>query len=93
MTRINNIRGITAVAALLGSLALASVTAYAQTSAPAAPAEKQGDGTMNGNGGMMMNPETQQKMTRMMDNCNRMMESMGQNTNGTTAPASPATKG
>ncbi len=48
---------------------------------------------MNGNGGMMMNPEMQQKMTRMMDNCNRMMQSMDQNKNGTTAPASPATKG
>ena len=93
MTRVNNIRGTTAVAALLGGLVLASVTASAQTSAPAAPAEKQGDGIMNGNGGMMMNPEMQQKMTRMMDNCNRMMQSMDQNKNGTTAPASPATKG
>lgn len=43
----------------------------------------------NGQGGMMpgmmMNGEMQQQMTRMMDNCNRMMESMMQNKDG--APA------
>jgi hypothetical protein len=38
--------------------------------------------------GMMMNGEMQQKMTRMMDNCNRMMGSMMQNKDG-----APAKKG
>jgi hypothetical protein len=38
--------------------------------------------------GMKMNEEMQQKMTRMMDNCNRMMESMMQNKEG-----APAKKG
>jgi hypothetical protein len=32
--------------------------------------------------GMMMNGEMQQKMTRMMDDCNRMMESMMPNKDG-----------
>jgi hypothetical protein len=40
--------------------------------------------------GMMGSGEMQQKMARMMDNCNRMMESMMQNKDGTlTPPASP----
>jgi hypothetical protein len=39
--------------------------------------------------GMMMNEEMQQKMVRMMDNCNRMMETMMQNKGTTTPPASP----
>jgi hypothetical protein len=38
--------------------------------------------------GMMMNGGMQQKMTRMMDNCNRMMESMVQNKD-----VAPAQKG
>jgi hypothetical protein len=66
---------------------------HAQPGAPAAPANQGGammdHGMPNGQGGMMpgmmMNGEMQQKMTRMMDNCNRMMESMMQNKDG--APA------
>jgi hypothetical protein len=39
----------------------------------------------NGEGmkpGMMMDPEIRQKMLRMMDNCDRMMESMTPNKDG-----------
>jgi Spy/CpxP family protein refolding chaperone len=96
MAQMNRTKGAIAIAGLLGVLALAGAPAFAQTSAPAAPAN-QGDsmmdhGTPNGRGemmpGMMMNGKMQQKMTRMMDNCNRMMESMKQNKDG-----APAKKG
>jgi len=87
------------IAGLLGGFLLAAVPAVAQTNAPAAPANP-GGGMMNmpnGQGGampgMMMNEEMQQKMSRMMDNCNRMMETMMQNHGGTTPPTGPSTKG
>jgi Spy/CpxP family protein refolding chaperone len=96
MARMNKSKGVIAMAGLLGGLALAGASAFAQTSAPAAPANQGGammDHEMpNGQGGMMsgmmMNGETQRKKTRMMDNCNRMMESGMQNKNG-----APANKG
>jgi Spy/CpxP family protein refolding chaperone len=96
MAQMNKTKGVIAMAGLLGVLALAGAPAFAQTSAPAAPATP--DDTMmdhgmpNGQGGMMpgmmMNGKMRQKMTRMMDNCNRMMESAVQNKD-----ASPAKKG
>lgn len=65
-----------ALTGLLAGLAVAGATAFAQTSTPTAP--NQG-GAMMGQGGMMpgmmMNPEMQQQMTRMMDACNQMMGS------------------
>jgi len=84
MAQMNKTKRVIAVTGLLAGLALAGVSAFAQTNAPAAPTnqggammdhqepERQG-GMMPG---MMMNGEMQQKMTRMMDDCNRMMESM-----------------
>ena len=90
MVRMNKTKRVIAVTGLLAGLALASVSAFAQTNAPAAPTnqggammdhqmpERQG-GMMPG---MMMNGEMQQKMTRMMDDCNRMMESMMPNKDG-----------
>jgi Spy/CpxP family protein refolding chaperone len=96
MAQMNKTMGVIAMAGLLGGLVLAGAPASAQTSAPAAPAPQGGammdHGIPNGQGGtmpgMMMNGEMQQKMTRMMDNCNRMMRSMIQNKDG-----APAKKG
>lgn len=84
-------KGVMAMAGLLGSLLLAGNPAFAQQKAPAAPGGgMMNNGMPNAKGGMMMNEEMQQKMSRMMDNCNRMMETMMQNKGGTTmSPAVP----
>lgn len=95
MTQTKKTKGVIATAGLLGGLALASVPAFAQTTAPAAPPATQGGmmkGMPSGQGGMMMNPDMQ-KMSKMMDSCNHMMESTTQNKDGTRAPANPANKG
>jgi hypothetical protein len=98
MARMNKTKRVIALAGLLAWLTLGGTVTFAQTNAPAAPATE-GGATMdhemsNGQGGMMpgmmmpgmmMNGEMQQKMSRMMDNCSRMMESMMQNTDGTPA--------
>ena len=42
--------------------------------------------------GMMMDQDMQQKMSRMMDNCNRMMESMSPNRDSTPTPSAPTNK-
>ena len=91
MVRMNKTKRVIAMTGLLAGLALGATAAFAQTNAPLAPANK-GGGTMmdhqmpEGQGGMMpgmmMNGEIQQKMTRMMDDCNRMMESMMPNKDG-----------
>jgi Spy/CpxP family protein refolding chaperone len=86
MTQMNKAKRIIAMAGLLGGLVLAGAPAFAQTSAPS-DATQQGGGMMengmpkgqSGMPGMMMNSEMQQKMSRMMDDCNHMMESMRQN--------------
>ena len=84
-----------ALAVLIGGLAVAGASgAFAQSPVPAAP-PTQGAAIpgmpMNGQPnmqGMMMNEEMMQKMSKMMDNCNKMMETMMQNK---TAPSgSPA---
>jgi hypothetical protein len=87
MAQMNKARVIT-MAGVLAGLAMAGIPAWAQTNAPA-PTD-QGNGMMQrgmpkGEGmrpGMMMDPEMRQKMSRMMDNCNRMMESMRPNKDG-----------
>jgi Spy/CpxP family protein refolding chaperone len=97
MARLNMMRGVIAAAGVLGGMALVVLpAAFAQTSTPMTPAEHGGgmmqQGMPNDQGGMMPgmmgSGEMQQKMARMMDNCNRMMESMMQNKAG-TPPASP----
>jgi len=98
MAQMNKIKGVIAMVGLLGGLALAGVPAFAQTVAPATPPAAPGGGMMmqgmpNGQAGMPMNPEMMQKMTKMMDNCNHMMELMAQEKGGATAPAAPANKG
>ena len=88
------------IAGLLAGVAWASLPAFAQTNAPA-PGADQGSGMMqhgmpNGGAmkpGMMMDHDMQQKMSRMMDNCNRMMESMAPNRDSTPTPSAPTNKG
>jgi Spy/CpxP family protein refolding chaperone len=90
MVRMNKTKRVIAVTGLLAGLALGGTATFAQTNAPPATVNKGGammDHQMPGGQGgmmpgMMMNGEMQQKMTRMMDNCNRMMESMMQNKDG-----------
>ena len=91
MVRMNKTKRVTAITGLLAGLALGSATTFAQTNAPAATVNKGGammdhqmperQGRMMP--GMMMSGEMQQQMTRMMDNCNRMMQSMMPNKDGT----------
>jgi hypothetical protein len=88
------------IAGLLAGVAFVSLPAFAQTNVPA-PHTDQGSGMMqhgmpNGGAmkpGMMMDHDMQQKMSLMMDNCNRMMESMAPNKDGTPTPPAPTNKG
>jgi hypothetical protein len=69
-----------AVAAMLGGLT-AATTVFAQSSVPPSqPPAPQGmmGGGQGGMTGMMgqMNPDQMKQMTRMVENCNRMMESL-----------------
>lgn len=98
MARMNKVKGAIATAGLLGGLALAGVPAFAQTPAPSTPQAAPGNGMMmkdmpNGQAGTPMNPEMMQKMSKMMDNCNNMMESMMKKEGGPGAPSAPANKG
>ena len=89
MTQMERISGVIATVGLLAGLAMPGIPAFAQTSAPA-PGADQGKGLMPGGEamkpGMMMDPAMRQKMSRMMDNCNRMMESMFPKDGVTTPP-------
>ncbi|MEA3149898.1 MAG: hypothetical protein QOD56_837 [Gammaproteobacteria bacterium] len=100
MTRINRTKSRIVIAGLLAGVTLAILPASAQTKAPPSGAD-QGSGMMrpgmpNGNAmkpGMMMDQDMQQKMSHMMDNCNRMMESMTPKRDGTPTPSAPTNKG
>ena len=100
MTQTNRTKNRIVIAGLLAGLALASLPAFAQTNTPA-PEADQGSGMMqhgmpDGGAmkpGMMMDQGMRQKMSRMMDNCNRMMESMAPTKDGTPAPSAPPNKG
>ena len=100
MTQTNRTKNRIMIAGLLAGLALASLPAFAQTNTPA-PEADQGSGMMrhgmpNGGAmkpGMMMDQDMQQKMSCMMDNCNRMMESMASNRDSTPTPPAPTNKG
>ena len=87
MTRMKIIYCYIAMIALLVGLAMAGVPAFAQTSNPAPGGDDRkgmmpsGDAMMPG---MMMDPAMRQQMSRMMDNCNLMMESMVPKDGGTT---------
>lgn len=97
MAQMNKIKGAIAMAGLVGGLALAVVPAFAQTPAPSTPQAAHGNSMMmkdmpNGQAGMPMNPEMMQKMSKMMDDCSNMMESMKKK-DGTDAPPAPTNKG
>ena len=87
MVSTNKTKRAIAAAGLLAALALGGASAFAQADAPAKAGNQPGamtDHQMSmGHGGMMpgmmMSGEMQEQMSRMMDNCNRMMESMMQN--------------
>jgi hypothetical protein len=88
MTQLKNIRNVIAMTTLLAGLAMTGVSAFAQTSTPA-PGGDHGKGMMSSGeamkpGMMVMDPEMRRKMSRMMDNCDRMMESMVPKDGGTT---------
>jgi Spy/CpxP family protein refolding chaperone len=98
MARLTTMKSVIA-AGVLGALALATLpTAFAQMNAQPTPPDhgssmmnhgmpNDQDGMMPGMMGSANSKEMRQKMTRMMDNCNRMMEGMMQNKPGT--PTSP----
>ncbi|HWX51112.1 MAG TPA: hypothetical protein VNZ61_23950 [Roseomonas sp.] len=88
---------LSAAAALLGGVLVAQGVAAQQTTTPPSGAAPQaqpgqgqsGQGMMGGMGGMMGQMDPAQ-MNRMMENCNKMMESMMQNRGGSgTAPSTP----
>jgi hypothetical protein len=91
MTQMKRMPCVIATAGLLAGLAMAGIPAFAQISAPA-PGAGQAKGMMPGGEAMKpsmtMDPAMQQKMSRMMDNCNRMMESMMPK-DGVTIPPVP----
>jgi hypothetical protein len=99
MTRTTRTKGRIVIAGLLAGMAMASLPAFAQTSTPASEADQGGAMMPHGmpNGGAMkpgmMDRDMQRKMSRMMDNCNRMMQSMTPNQDGTSTPSAPARKG
>ncbi len=100
MTQLNRTKSRIVIAGLLAGVALASLPAFAQTSAQTSGTD-QGNSMMqhgmpNGGAmkpGMMSDREMQQKMSRMVDNCNRMMDGMMQNKDISTTPSNPTNKG
>ena len=105
MTRWNTMKFAIAAAGVSGGLALAALpVAFAQSDTSTAPADHGGgmtqhgmpneqSGMMPGMMGSMGSGEMQQKMARMMDNCNRIMESMLQDKSGTASPPALPNKG
>jgi len=98
MAQMIKIKGTIAMASMVGGLALAGVPAFAQTPAPSTPQAAHGKGMMmkdmpNGQTGMQMNPEMMQKMSKMMDNCNHMMEAKAQEKATNSTPVAPSIKG
>jgi Spy/CpxP family protein refolding chaperone len=82
-----------AATAILASLGTATAV-LAEETTPSSPPPRHGTGMMGEHGGMMgmmgeMSPDQMQQMTRMVDDCNRIMESMA----ATPAPNEKATPG
>ena len=79
-----------AAAVVVGGLATATTVFAEGAASPSQPPPTQNP--MGGHSGMMnmqMNPDQMKQMTRMVDNCNRMMESMGNAPPVTPEPAPP----
>jgi len=73
-----------AAAAIIGGLTAATAP-YAQEAQP--PSQPKTQGMMGDHAGMMnmmgqMSPDHMKQMTAMIDNCNRMMESMSKSPTG-----------
>lgn len=80
-----------ATVVILGGLTAATAV-LAQAPAPSSP-PPQGQDMMKGHGGMMtgpMDPDQMKQMTRMMENCNRMMERMSEDKSGSPSGSPPA---
>ena len=82
-----------AAAAVLGGIA-AATTVFAEETIPS----PQTEGTMRDHNGMMnmmgqMSPDHMTQMTRMVDNCNRMLESMSDGPTGSDKQRAPDTHG
>lgn len=78
------------IAALAFGLALSAAVSIAAAQETGKPAGKPNTGMMGGRGGGMMGMMSgvdPAQMNRMVENCNRMMESMMQN-----VPAAPSTQ-
>jgi Spy/CpxP family protein refolding chaperone len=65
-------------AAILGGL-VSTTTVFAEENTPSSQPPRSAEGTADDHGGIMnmmgqMNPGHMKQMTRMVDNCNRMME-------------------
>ena len=74
-----------AVAAIIGGLT-AATAAFAQEAQPPSQSPR-AQGMMGDHGGMMnmmgqMNPDHRKQVTAMIDNCNRMMESVNKSPTG-----------
>jgi Spy/CpxP family protein refolding chaperone len=78
------------VAAALFSSLTAATTVFAEEANPS-PQGPSAQGMMGDHGGMMnmmgqMSPDHMKQMSRMVENCNRMMESMNHTPNQQPAP-------
>lgn len=97
MVQMNATKSLIVTAGLLGAHTLVAIPAVAQTNSPSTqsnpPGGMMGHEMANNQGRTMMAKEMHQKTSRMMDNCNRTMESMSENKDGAVAPANPTTKG
>ncbi len=74
-----------AAAAIVGGLVVATTVFAQEAQPPSQPPKAQG--MMGDHGGMMnmmgqMSPDHMKKMTEMIDNCNRVMESMSKSPTG-----------
>jgi hypothetical protein len=81
-----------AAIAILGGLAATPL--FAQDNTPSTPTPE-AHGTMGGHGGMtgQMSPDHMKQMTRMIDNCNRMMEGTGHAPTGPDNESAPGHDG
>ena len=85
-----------AAAAVLGGIAAATTVFAEETTL--SPQPPQTEGTMRDHNGMMnmmgqMSPDHMTQMTRMVDNCNRMMEGMSDGPTGPDKERAPGTHG
>ena len=88
--------GLFTAAAIVGGL-VAATTVFAQEAQPPSQPPR-AQGMMGDHGGIMnmmgkMSPDHMKQMTAMIDNCNRMMESMSDRPTGPDKERAPGTHG